>query len=147
MEVLAPAGSKDSLKAALLGGADAVYLSGKMFGARRFAPNFSDSEIKAAIRAAHDRGVKVYVTVNTLVKQAELPLAFSYLDTLSSMEPDAVIVQDRGLMRMIKENFPLAIHTSTQMGVHSVDDARWHGRRAPRGPSWRGSSACQRWRG
>ncbi|KQM11709.1 hypothetical protein AOA80_06660 [Methanomassiliicoccales archaeon RumEn M1] len=125
MEVLAPAGSKDSLKAALLGGADAVYLSGKMFGARRFAPNFSDSEIKAAIRAAHDRGVKVYVTVNTLVKQAELPLAFSYLDTLSSMEPDAVIVQDRGLMRMIKENFPLAIHTSTQMGVHSVDDARW----------------------
>lgn len=125
MEVLAPAGSKDSLKAALLGGADAIYLSGKMFGARRFAPNFSESEIKAAIRAAHDRGVKVYVTVNTLIKQSELPHAFSYLDTLSSMEADAVIVQDRGLMRMIRENFPLAIHASTQMGVHSVDDARW----------------------
>ena len=125
MEVLAPAGSKDSLKAALIGGADAVYLSGKLFGARRFAPNFSDSEIKAAIRAAHDRGVKVYVTVNTLVKESELPLAFSYLDTLSSIEADAVIVQDRGLMRMIKENFPLTIHASTQMGVHSVEDARW----------------------
>ena len=125
MEVLAPAGSKDSLKAALLGGADAVYLSGKMFGARRFAPNFSESEIKAAIRAAHDHGVKVYVTVNTLIKQSELSRAFSYIDTLSSLEPDAVIVQDRGLMRMINENFSLPIHTSTQMGIHSADDAQW----------------------
>ena len=125
MEVLAPAGSKDSLKAALLGGADAVYLSGKLFGARRFAPNFSDSEIKAAIMAAHDQGAKVYVTVNTLVKESELPVAFAYLDVLSSMEADAVIVQDRGLMRIIKENFPLAIHASTQMGVHSVEDAKW----------------------
>ena len=125
MEVLAPAGSKDSLKAALLGGADAVYLGGKLFGARRFAPNFSDSEIKAAIKAAHDRGVKVYVTVNTLVKQSELSIAFPYIDNLSSMEADAIIVQDRGLMRMIRDNFPIAIHASTQMGVHSVEDARW----------------------
>lgn len=125
MEVLAPAGSKEALKAALLGGADAVYLSGKMFGARRFAPNFTDSELRGAIVAAHDRGVKVYVTVNTLIKEAELPLAFAYLDLLSAIEADAVIVQDRGLMRMIKENFPLAIHTSTQMGVHSPEDARW----------------------
>ena len=113
MEVLAPAGSKDSLKAALLGGADAVYLGGKLFGARRFAPNFSDSEIKAAIKAAHDRGVKVYVTVNTLVKQSELSIAFPYIDNLSSMEADAIIVQDRGLMRMIRDN--KCVHASTQM--------------------------------
>ncbi|NLK25035.1 MAG: peptidase [Euryarchaeota archaeon] len=125
MEILAPAGSKDSLKAALLGGADAIYLSGKTFGARRFAPNFSDSELRAAIVAAHDRGAKVYVTVNTLIKQSELPTVYSYLDLLSSIEADAVIVQDRGLMRMIKENFPLAIHASTQMGVHSLEDAIW----------------------
>jgi len=125
MEVLAPAGSKEALKAALLGGADAVYLSGKMFGARRFAPNFTDSELRAAIMAAHDRGTKVYVTVNTLIKQTEVPLVFAYLDLLSSIEADAVIVQDRGLMRLIKENFPLAIHASTQMGVHSLEDAQW----------------------
>ena len=125
MEVLSPAGSKDALKAALLGGADAVYLGGKTFGARRFAPNFTDSELKAAIRLAHGQGTKVYVTVNTLVKESELGMAMSYLDLLSSIEADAVIVQDRGLLRLIKENFPLAVHASTQMGVHSVEDATW----------------------
>jgi putative protease len=125
MEVLSPAGSKDAFKAALEGGADAVYLGGKLFGARRFAQNFSDSELKCAVKLAHSRSVKVYVTVNTLIKDQELPLAFSYLDFLSSIEADAVIVQDRGLMRMIRENFPISVHASTQMGMHSPEDARW----------------------
>lgn len=125
MEVLSPAGSKDAFKAALVGGADAIYLGGKTFGARKFAPNFSDAEIKCAVKLAHSRNAKVYVTVNTLVKDRELDQAFSYLDFLNSVEADAVIVQDRGLLRMIKENFEIPVHGSTQMGIHSPDDARW----------------------
>ncbi|WP_019176882.1 U32 family peptidase [Methanomassiliicoccus luminyensis] len=125
MEVLSPAGSKDAFKAALEGGADAVYLGGKTFGARKFAPNFSDAELKCAIKLAHSRNAKVYVTVNTLVKDRELGQAFSYLDLLNSIETDAVIVQDRGLLRMIRDSFKIPVHGSTQMGIHSPDDARW----------------------
>jgi len=125
MEVLAPAGSKDAFKAALEGGADAVYLGGKLFGARRFAQNFSDPELKGAVKAAHGRGVKVYVTVNTLIKESELALAFDYLDLLDRIQADAVIVQDRGLARLIKEHYGLAVHASTQMGIHSAEDAQW----------------------
>ncbi len=125
MEVLAPAGSKEAFKAALAGGADAIYLGGKLFGARRFAQNFSDQELKCAVQLAHDRGTKVYVTVNTLIRDQELPSAYGYLDLLDHIGVDAVIVQDRGLARMIKENFGLKVHASTQMGIHSPEDARW----------------------
>lgn len=125
MELLSPAGSKDSLKAAILGGADAVYLGGKQFGARRLAQNFTDSELKGAVRLAHDNDVKVFVTVNILVKQRELSAAFSYLDYLNSIESDAVIVQDRGMITLIRENFPMPIHASTQMGIHSPECAIW----------------------
>ena len=125
MEVLSPAGSKDALRAALRGGADAVYLGGKMFGARRFAQNFSDGELRAAVRTCHQHGMKVYATVNTLIKEDELSIAASHIDMLSSIDMDAVIVQDRGLLRMIKERTDMRVHASTQMGVHSPEDAQW----------------------
>ncbi|MDW5563655.1 MAG: U32 family peptidase [Methanomassiliicoccus sp.] len=125
MEVLAPAGSKESFKAALAGGADAIYLGGKLFGARRFAQNFSDPELAGAVRLAHSRGVKVYVTVNVLIKERELPLAYDYLDVLDRIGVDAVIVQDRGLARLILDNYGMPVHASTQMGIHSPEDARW----------------------
>lgn len=125
MEVLAPAGSKEAFKAALAGGADAVYLGGKFFGARRFAQNFSDQELKGAVQLAHQKEAKVYVTVNTLIKDRELPLVYDHLDFLDQIKVDAVIVQDRGLARLIKEDFGLNVHASTQMGIHSPEDALW----------------------
>ncbi len=125
MELLVPVGSKDALKAAIAGGADAVYLGGKLFGARRLAENFTDAELGTAVRLAHSHGMRVYLTVNTLIKESELRDAFSYLDYLESIGVDAVIVQDRGLLRLIRDNFSLPVHASTQMGIHSPEGAVW----------------------
>ncbi len=125
MEVLAPVGSIDSLKAALSAGADAVYLGGKRFGARHFAPNFSDEEMAGAIDLAHSRSVHAYVTVNTLIKETEMKEALDYVARLQRMGADAVIVQDRGLLSSIKENLGIAVHASTQMGIHTADGALW----------------------
>ncbi|MDQ1280317.1 MAG: family peptidase [Thermoproteota archaeon] len=125
MELLAPAGSKESLKAAIIGGADAVYLGGRFFGARGLAENFTNAELGGAVGLAHKHGVKVYVTVNTLIKESELQQVFSYLDYLESIGVDAVIIQDRGLLRIIQENFSIPIHASTQMGIHSPEGAVW----------------------
>jgi putative protease len=87
MELLAPAGSKEAFKAAILGGADAIYLGGKSFGARGLAENFTDAELRTAMNLAHKHGVRVYVAVNTLIKEAELQQVFSYLDYLESITP------------------------------------------------------------
>lgn len=125
MELLAPVGYKDALKAAIIGGADAVYLGGKDFGARRLAENFDDGEMRSAIKLAHDHHVKVYVTVNTLIKESELETAASYIDMLRSINADAVIVQDRGLLRLIKESIKMPVHASTQMGIDSLEGALW----------------------
>ena len=125
MELLAPVGYKDALKAAIIGGADAVYLGGKDFGARRLAENFDDGEMRSAIKLAHDHHVKVYVTVNTLIKESELETAASYIDMLRSIGADAIIVQDRGLLRLIKENIKMPVHASTQMGIDSLEGALW----------------------
>ncbi|QLH74015.1 MAG: U32 family peptidase [Methanomassiliicoccales archaeon] len=125
MELLAPVGYKDALKAAVLGGADAVYMAGKDFGARRLADNFSDEELKGAVKFAHDNKVRVYITVNTLIKESELDSAAEFINFLHSIDVDAVIVQDRGLMRYIRENTAMAVHASTQMGIHSLEGARW----------------------
>lgn len=125
MELLAPVGYKDALKAAIIGGADAVYLGGKDFGARRLAENFDDGEMRSAITLAHDHHVKVYVTVNTLIKESELETAASYIDMLRSIGADAIIVQDRGLLRLIKENIKMPVHASTQMGIDSLEGALW----------------------
>ena len=125
MELLAPVGSVESLKAAIAGGADAVYMGGKDFGARHFAGNFDDRQMAGAIRTLHDHGMKAYITVNTLIKETELESALSFVEMLDRMEADAVIVQDRGLMPLIKERFSIPIHASTQMGFHSLDGVRW----------------------
>lgn len=125
VELVAPAGSKDALKAAILGGADAVYLGGKRFGARRLAENFTPGELKAAVRIAHDHDVKVFATVNTLVKEKELSAALSHVEFLVSIDIDAIIVQDRGLLKLINDNFSIPIHASTQMGIHSPECAAW----------------------
>ena len=87
--------------------------------------NFTDAELKGAVKLAHSRGARIYVTVNTLIKESELSLAHDYLGLLDQIEVDAVIVHDRGLVRSIKESFDLEVHASTQMGLHSPEDAGW----------------------
>ena len=115
-ELLAPVGSMDHLKVAINAGASAVYLSGKNYGARKFAENFTFDEMEDAINTAHMHNVKVYVTVNTLIKEQELENAINYLSKLYAIGADAVIVQDLGLIELINEYLPdLKIHASTQM--------------------------------
>ena len=118
VELLAPAGSLDICKAVINAGADAVYLGGQMFGARAFAHNFTVDEIKEALDYAHNRGAKIYLTVNTLLKNDEIYRAIEYLKPLYEYGLDAVLVQDMGLMRLLKLYYPdMAIHISTQMNV------------------------------
>lgn len=125
-ELLAPAGSPDALKAAIAAGADAVYLSGKRFGARKFAQNFDESELQKAIDYAHLYRVKVYVTMNTLIREDELHDAARYLLKLYEMGADAVLVQDIGLAALARELVPdLDIHASTQMTIHNSLGAAW----------------------
>ena len=119
-ELLAPAGSPEALTAAVAAGADAVYLAGRRFGARHYAANFSDDELRSAVDYAHLRGVRVYVTVNILVRDAELPDAARYLLRLYETGVDAVLVQDAGVASLAREVVPdLPLHASTQMTVHN----------------------------
>ncbi|UEC42030.1 MAG: Peptidase family U32 [Methanothrix sp.] len=125
-ELLAPAGSWDGLLAALDAGADAVYLAGKRFGARRGAENFDDQQLQKAIDLAHLRGVRVYVAVNTLIPEAEVGEVAERLLALYEMGADAVLVQDLGVLRLAREIVPdLELHASTQMTVSSLEGARW----------------------
>ncbi len=120
-ELVAPAGSYEALWAAVENGADAVYLAGKKFGARHYAENFTNDEMLKALGYAHSRGVRIYVTVNTLVKESELDDLREYLDFLFSSEADAVIIQDLGALHMLREEFSqLRVHASTQMNVHNA---------------------------
>ena len=115
-ELLAPVGSKDHLKVAINAGASAVYLSGKNYGARKFADNFTLDEIEEAIDTAHMHNVRVYVTVNTIIKESELENVMNYLSKLYSMGADAVLVQDLGLIELINKHLPnLKVHASTQL--------------------------------
>jgi len=119
-ELLAPAGSPEAARAAVQNGADAIYLGGKQFSARQFADNFSDEELREILDYCHVYGVKVYVTVNTLVHDRELESALEYLRTLYNAGVDAVIMQDLGLIRAASKLLPgLTIHGSTQMTVHN----------------------------
>lgn len=121
-ELLVPVGNMDSLKAAVMNGADAIYLGGKRFGARAFAGNFSDEEMILAIHFAHLYGVKIYVTVNTIVFESELEDVYNYCLFLHKTGVDALIVQDLGLMSLLKRRLPnLEIHASTQ--VHNVSES------------------------
>lgn len=125
-ELLAPAGSMEALEAAVNAGADALYLSGKRFGARYYAANFNDDEIKSAVDYAHLRGVKVYVTVNTLIKDNELAEVAKYLIFLYKIGVDAVLIQDIGVASLSKKIVPdLEIHASTQMTIHNLEGVKW----------------------
>lgn len=125
-ELLAPAGNLEILKGVIESGADAVYVGGSMFGARAYANNFTEEELLEAIDFAHLRGVKVYLTVNTLIKNSEFSKLYDYLLVYYKRGLDAVIVQDLGVVKAIHEYFPsMELHTSTQMTVTGADGVRF----------------------
>ena len=120
-ELLSPAGNYEGFLACIKAGADAVYLGGKKYGARAFADNFSDEEILKAIKYAHLFDVKVYMTVNTLIKEREFDDCIEYLKPFAEAGIDAFIVQDIGLMRAIKKEFKdVELHVSTQAFCESI---------------------------
>ena len=120
MEILAPAGGPEALKAAVFAGADAVYLGGRAFGARASAQNFSREELDQAVSFCHARGVRVHVTVNILLKDQELAGALDFVEYLCSLPVDAVLIQDMGLFSLLRARAPgLPLHASTQMSLHT----------------------------
>ena len=126
IELLAPVGSFDSLKAAVQNGANAVYLGGKDFSARASANNFDRNELIDAVKYSHIRGVQVFVTVNTLIKQYEIEDFVEYVKFLYDIDIDALIVQDIGMARLIKRLLPdFELHASTQMVAHSLEDVKY----------------------
>lgn len=125
VEILAPAGSYESMTAAVNAGADAVYIGGNKFGARAFANNLDEAAMLNAIDYVHLHNCRLYMTVNTLFKENELNCLFDYLNPFYKQGLDAVIVQDLGAFMFIKEHFPgLPIHASTQMTVTGVYGAK-----------------------
>ena len=124
MELLSPAGGYDALVAAVQSGADAVYMGFGAFNARRSAKNFTDEDFASAVRYCHLRGVRVFLTLNTLVTDRELPQAAEALRNASRMGVDAVLVQDWGLLTLAREIVPdLPIHASTQMSLFTLGGA------------------------
>lgn len=122
VELLSPVGNKDMLLQAIHNGADAIYLAGTKYGARKFAENFTETELIEAINYAHLYGVKVYVTVNTLIYENEVDDVIEYLDFLHKNNVDAVIMQDIGLIKLAREIYPnLEIHASTQCHNHNKE--------------------------
>ena len=125
LELLAPAGSMEAVAAAVQNGADAVYLGYGDFNARRNAKNFSREEFAAAVSYCHVRGAKVYLTLNTLLTDRELPQAAEFAAEASALGADAVLVQDMGVLRMVRQVAPdLPLHASTQMTVHNLDGVK-----------------------
>jgi putative protease len=125
-ELLAPAGSLDSVRAAVANGADAVYLGAERFNARDEGAQLTLDELEIACRLAHSRGVRIYLTFNTLIKPSELEEALGFLGTAIDRGIDAAIVQDIGIIRLIQRVYPgFEIHGSTQMTVHDVSGARF----------------------
>ena len=123
-ELLAPAGSLESFRAAVSMGADAVYMAGKSFGARAYADNFDADQLRECVCYAHLRGVKVYITVNTLVGDRELPALREYLKFLDDIGADGIIVQDLSVLRLAEElELRPALHASTQLFVHNLRGA------------------------
>ncbi|MSR89987.1 U32 family peptidase [Inconstantimicrobium porci] len=126
IELLAPAGSIESLYAAVLNGADAVYLGGSKFSARAYASNFDDENMEKAVDYAHSYGVKIYVTINTLMKENEIDEAVSYARFLYKIGVDAILVQDTGLFKMLKDSIEgVELHASTQLTVHNGEGAKF----------------------
>lgn len=128
-ELLSPAGDMDALRAAVDSGADAVYLGAKAFGARASAMNFDDEALLRAVEYAHLYHARVYVTVNTLVKETEFAGVRDTLRDVSAAGADAVIVQDLGVAKLVREDFPeLELHASTQMALSNAADAAFAGK-------------------
>lgn len=126
IELLAPAGSFDALIAAVQNGANAVYLGGQRYGARAFAHNFDYEDLKRAVEYCHLRNVKLYVTVNTLYDDKQIAEMLSYIDYLYEINVDALIIQDMGLVNIVKDNYPdFEIHMSTQTSVRNYEGARF----------------------
>lgn len=125
MEILSPAGSPESLIAAVRSGADAVYLGGNAFSARASAKNFDNDALQQAVEYCHARGVKVYLALNTLLRQEELPAALELVEYACSLPVDALIIQDMGLVNLIQERAPdLQLNASTQMSITCPAGAR-----------------------
>ncbi|MDF2612607.1 MAG: peptidase [Clostridia bacterium] len=123
VELLAPVGKIENAYAAIENGADAIFVGGKCFNARQYADNFTNDELEAIVRYSKLRAVKVYITVNTLIKQQEIHELFDYLIYLDNLGIDAIISQDLGVVSLVKKYFPqIALHASTQMTAHSVHD-------------------------
>lgn len=126
MELLAPAGSEEALVAAVQSGADAVYLGGSMFSARRTAKNFSDDDMKSRIDYCHVRGTDVHVAANILVKEKESDEFIEYIEKINKSGADALIIQDIGMAAEVKKRFPdLPLHASTQMTAASLDAVKY----------------------
>jgi len=124
-ELLAPAGSRASFEAALKAGADAIYLGGDAFGARHSAANFDDASLAEAVRDAHVLGVRVYLTVNTLIYDHEKDALAAFLDRMANLGLDAWIIQDFGVLEWARSRYPLMeIHASTQMAAQNVEDVK-----------------------
>ena len=124
-ELLVPAGDMESLKQAIHNGADAIYLGCKCFGARKLARNFDNEEIVEAIKLAHLYGVKIYVTMNTLVKDEEVTDFLEQVEFLYKSGVDAIIVQDFGMICLVRNMYPeLEIHASTQANTSSKETAK-----------------------
>lgn len=125
IELLSPAGNFEKLRAALRFGADAVYLAGKRFGMRSAADNFSDEELAAAVAYTHERGKKLYITVNTMPHGGEYPKLREYFTLLREIKPDALIVGDLGVLATAREMLPdIPIHVSTQASIVSPASAK-----------------------
>ena len=125
-EILAPVGGEEQLLAAVRCGADAVYLGGQNFNARRNAANFAETDLTRAVSYCHARGVKVYVTINTMVLDAELPALEEEADRIAQSGADAVIIQDMAVLRLFQRRYPtLKRFASTQTAVHNVDGAKF----------------------
>lgn len=122
VELLSPAGNLETLKSAVQNGADAVYMAGKKFGARNYADNFDDEEIIEAINYCHMYGVKIYITINTIIYDEEVEEFIKYVEFIHNNNVDAVIIQDLGMAHLIHKTFPnLEMHASTQMNIHNIN--------------------------
>ena len=124
MEILAPAGSEDALYAAVQSGADAVYIGGTEFSARKSAANFTLSQIEEAVKYCHLRGVKLHVAANILIKEKEKKRFLEYVGKLNEIGIDALIIQDIGMASAVLKMYPdLPLHASTQMTVTNISGA------------------------
>ena len=125
VELLAPAGNMENLKYAVMAGCDAVYLGLKKFGARAFSSNFSDNEFIEAVNYCHLYGVKVYVTLNTIIYDYEVEDFLKTVDFIHKNNVDAVLIQDLGMLDLVRKTYPnLEVHATTQMHIHNLDGVK-----------------------